>query len=60
MKEEQYLEKLVNDFGINQGFTPEESSEFLGVLSKLLTRNMDNENETSNEEIINLIINNHD
>lgn len=56
MKEEQYLEKLVNDFGTIQGFTFEESSEFLGVLNKLLELNVSDENASSTEEIINLII----
>jgi hypothetical protein len=60
MKEEQYLEKLVNDFGVIQGFTSEESSEFLWILNKLLTHNIANDKEFSNEEIINLIINKND
>jgi hypothetical protein len=56
MKEEEYLEKLVNDFGETQGFDEKESSEFLGVLNKLLELNVSAENELSTEDIINLII----
>ena len=46
----------MNDFGTIQGFTFEESSEFLGVLNKLLELNVSDENAYSTEEIINLII----
>lgn len=60
MKEKQYLEKLVNDFGVSQGFTSEESKNFLEVLNKLLDHNMVHDNKSSNEEIINLIINKDD
>jgi hypothetical protein len=53
MSEEEYLEKLVNDFGEINGYTYEEKKEFSDVLKKLIT--VDN-NEGNYKEIINTII----
>ncbi len=54
MNEEEYLEKLVADFGELNGYTIEEKNEFLEMLKRLISLN---ENEGSHEDIINLIIN---
>ena len=56
MTKEEYLEKLVNDFGALQGFDKDESDEFLIVLKKLLKHKISDDSEPSNEDIINLII----
>ena len=53
MSEEEYLEKLVDDFGEINGYTNNEKNEFSGVLKKLITIN---ENDGSYEEIIKIII----
>tara|TARA_B110000902_G_scaffold265805_1_gene351253 strand:+ start:1137 stop:1307 length:171 start_codon:yes stop_codon:yes gene_type:complete len=53
MSEEEYLEKLVNDFGENQDYTNDEKKEFSDILKKLITIN---NNDGTYEEIINIII----
>jgi hypothetical protein len=53
MSEEEYLEKLVNDFGEINGYTNEEKKEFSDVLKKLIKIN---DNEGNYKEIINIII----
>jgi hypothetical protein len=53
MSEEEYLEKLVDDFGEINGYTINEKKEFSDVLKKLITIN---DNDGTYEEIINIII----
>jgi len=53
MNEEEYLEKLVDDFGEINGYTIKEKKEFSDVLKKLITIN---DNDGTYEEIINIII----
>lgn len=55
MNKDQYLEKLVNDFGQINQYTEDEKIEFYEMLKMLIKVN---ENEGSHEEIINLIIKN--
>ena len=55
MNKEEYLEKLVDDFGEINGYSEEEKIEFSEMLKILFKVN---ENEGSHEEIINLIIKN--
>lgn len=53
MNQEEYLEKLIADFGNINGYTDEEKKEFLEML-KLLLKIKDNESNL--EDIINLLI----
>ena len=53
MNEEEYLEKLVDDFGEINGYTINEKKEFSDVLKKLIKIN---DNDGTYEEIINIII----
>ena len=53
MNQEEYLEKLVADFGDINGYTKEEKNEFLEMLKLLLDIN---DSESNLEDIINLII----
>jgi len=53
MNEEEYLEKLVDDFGEINGYTINEKTEFSDVLKKLIRIN---DNDGTYEEIINIII----
>jgi hypothetical protein len=53
MNQEEYLEKLVTDFGEINGYTEVEKREFFDMLKLLISLN---ENENSLEEIMNLII----
>ena len=53
MNEEEYLEKLVDDFGEINGYTINEKKEFSDVLKKLIRIN---DNDGTYEEIINIII----
>jgi hypothetical protein len=55
MNKEQYLEKLVSDFGEINQYTEDEKYEFYEMLKILIKVN---EDKGSYEEIINLIINN--
>jgi hypothetical protein len=53
MSEEEYLEKLVDDFGEINGYSSDEKNEFSGVMKKLIAIN---DNDGSFEEIIKIII----
>lgn len=53
MNQEEYLEKLIADFGTINGYTDEEKKEFLEMLKLLLVIN---ESESNLEDIINSII----
>jgi hypothetical protein len=53
MNQEEYLEKLIADFGSINGYSDEEKNEFLEMLKLLLVIN---ESESNLEDIINLII----
>ena len=53
MNQEEYLERLVADFGEINKYTEEEKKEFFNMLKLLISLN---ENENSLEEIMNLII----
>lgn len=55
MDKEEYLEKLVDDFGTVNGYSIEEKFEFSEILKMLIEAN---EKEGTHEEIINLIIQN--
>ncbi|MCG1037710.1 hypothetical protein [Polaribacter sargassicola] len=53
MNEEEYLEKLVKDFGKINGYSSEEKNEFSTVLKKLMAVE---DKEGSFDEIIEIII----
>lgn len=53
MNEEEYLEKLVEDFGEINSYSSEEKNEFSGLLKKLIEIN---NNDGSYEDIIKIII----
>jgi hypothetical protein len=53
MNQEEYLEKLITDFGDINGYSNEEKKEFLEMLKLLLELN---DSESNLEDIINLII----
>jgi hypothetical protein len=53
MNQEEYLEKLVSDFGDSNSYAEDEKKEFLEMLKLLLEIN---EDESNLENIINLII----
>lgn len=53
MNEEEYLEKLVEDFGEINGYSSEEKNEFSTVLKNLMALS---DKEGSFEEIIEIII----
>ncbi|EAQ42519.1 hypothetical protein [Polaribacter sp. MED152] len=53
MNEEEYLEKLVEDFGEINGYSSEEKNQFSTMLKKLMAIN---DMEGSFEEIIEIII----
>lgn len=54
MNENEYLARLVDDFGNSQNYTNDEKKEFLEMLQLLIELN---NNENNSEDIINLIIN---
>lgn len=54
MNENEYLARLVDDFGNSQNYTNDEKKEFLEMLQLLIELNND---EINSEDIINLIIN---
>jgi hypothetical protein len=54
MKEEEYLEKLVEDFAELNGYSSEEKNEFSNMLKNLMAINNKN---GSYEDIIEIIIN---
>ena len=54
MNENEYLARLVDDFGNSQNYTNDEKKEFLEMLQLLIELN---KNENNSEDIINLIIN---
>lgn len=55
MNKDQYLKKLVDDFGDKQEYTIEEKNKFFNMIYLLLESD---ENNKSQEEIIKLIIQN--